>query len=435
MRVQEIVLTIIIFFLSFSILLGQDDEYVTDYQPIRYEDYVYKPSIKTALLHIDGLLTSQPILQLNQPIQMRLSFDDIAEEVVDYYYTIIQCNFDWTPNTNMQEMEYIEGFSGERIRDYEFSYNTMVDYVHYELRLPNEDFSWTKSGNYLLVVYENEDISNVVFTKRFMVTEQNMQISHKISQPLSFGKTRTSQEIDFTVNYEGIRVNNPQVEIKVALLQNGRWDNAITDLKPLFVRSEELVYDFQNEVMFNAGKEFRHLNLQTLRYRTDKMERIIEDKIDGNIVKLFLESPRAGVPYIFENDLNGKYLVNNEHEDEPETEADYVSTYFFLRKPVEIYGGDVYVWGGLTDFQILPEYKMTYRPEENAYVAKLFLKQGFYNYQYAFVKNEGPKKVDLEEIEGSWFETENDYFILVYYRPFGTRYDQLVAIKQFNSLR
>lgn len=145
MSIQKIAFTVGFLFLSFQLIFGQDDDYVTDYQPIKYEDYIYKSSIKTALLHIDGLLISQPILQLNQATQMRLSFDDVVEEVEDYYYTIIQCNFDWTPNTNLQEMEYIEGFSGERIRDYEFSYNTLVDYVHYELLLPNEDFSWTKS--------------------------------------------------------------------------------------------------------------------------------------------------------------------------------------------------------------------------------------------------------------------------------------------------
>jgi hypothetical protein len=364
---------------------------------------------------------------------LRLSFDELADEIGDYYYTIIHCNADWTPTANLTEMEYIDGFSNERIRDYEFSYNTLTNYVHYELLLPNDDFSWTKSGNYLLVVYEDEDMENLVLTKRFMVVDSKMSISSKIEQPLGFSQARKAQEIDFTVNHKGIRVSNPQIEVKVVLLQNGRWDNAITGLKPLFVRNEELLYDYQNKIVFDGGKEYRHLNLQTTRYKTDKMLRIIEDDVDGNIVQLVDEFPRLSVPYLFENDLNGKYIINNEHEDEPETEADYIWTHFYLKKPVELDGGDVYIFGGLTEFQIDPLFKMEYDIANKRYQARVLLKQGFYNYQYAFVSDAEPDKVDLSEIEGDWYETENDYYILVYYRPFGSRYDQLVGLRQINT--
>ena len=136
---------------------------------------------------------------------------------------------------------------------------------------------------------------------------------------------------------------------------------------------------------------------------------------------------------MFENDLNGKYIINNEHEDEPGTEADYIWTNFFLKKTVEMDGGSVYIWGGLSDFQIDPAFKMKYNPNEKIYHSRLLLKQGFYNYQYAFVRDDAPKVVDLSELEGDWYETENDYYILVYYRPFGSRFDQLVGVSKINS--
>lgn len=428
------IITFILLSLTQITVFAQDDEYVSDYEPtIIYEDFIYKPTIKSALLHKDGLLISQPIATLSGMDVLRLSFDDITDEIGDYYYTIIHCNADWTPTENLTDMEYIDGFSNERLRDYEFSYNTLTNYVHYELMLPNDDFSWTKSGNYLLVIYEDEDMENLVLTKRFMVVDSKMSISSKIEQPLGFSQARKAQEIDFTINHKGIRVSNPQIEVKVVLLQNGRWDNAITGLKPLFIRNEELVYDYQNKIVFNGGKEFRHLNLQTTRYRTDKMIRIIEDETDGNIIQLVDEFPRLSIPYLFENDLNGKYIINNEHEDEPETEADYVWTHFYLKKPVELDGGDVYLFGGMTEFQIDPLFKMKYDIVKKRYHARVFLKQGFYNYQYAFVSDVEPDKVDLSEIEGDWYETENDYYIFVYYRPFGSRYDQLVGIQQINT--
>jgi hypothetical protein len=357
----------------------------------------------------------------------------VAEEVKDYYYTIIHCNADWTPTANLTEMDYIDGFSNDRIRDYEFSYNTLVNYVHYDVMLPNDDLKWTISGNYLLVVYEDSDMENLVFSRRFMVVDNKMVINSSMERPTNFNQARTSQEIDFTVNHQGIRVSNPQIEIKVVLLQNGRWDNAITGLKPLFVRNEELSYDYQNKILFKGGKEFRHLNLQTLRINTNKTVRIISDKIDGNVVEMVKEAPRANVPYLFENDINGKYVIGIDYEDEPETEADYAWVHFYLKKPLEMEGGNVYVWGGLSDFQIYPDYKMEYDYSIRMYHVRLFLKQGFYNYQFAFVRDDAPKIIDLTELEGDWYETENEYHILVYYRPFGSRYDQLVAVQQLNS--
>lgn len=431
---QKIVSTLILLMCIAHYSIAQEDEYyVSDYPTILFEDFIYKPTIKSALLHQEGLLISQPIVSLSGMDVLRLSFDELADEIGDYYYTIIHCNADWTPTQNLTEMEYIDGFSNERIRDYEFSYNTLTNYIHYELRLPNEDFSWTKSGNYLLVIYEDEDMDNLVLTKRFMVVDSKMQINASIEQPLGFSQARQAQEIDFIVNHKGIRVNNPQIEIKIAILQNGRWDNAITGLMPLFVRNEELLYDYQNKIVFKGNKEYRHLNLQTTRYKTDKMRRIIEDNVDGNIVQLVEEYPRMSVPYLFENDLNGKYIINNEHEDEPETEADYVWTLFYLNKPVEIFGGDVYIFGGLTEFQINPLFKMTYDEVNKQYQARVLLKQGFYNYQYAFVSHNEPTTVNLSEIEGDWYETENDYYILVYFRPYGSRYDQLVGLRQINT--
>jgi hypothetical protein len=412
----------------------QDDEYVTDYIPnLIYEDFTYKTSIKSVLLHQDGMFISQPIISMGGGNALRLSFDDVAEEVKDYYYTFIHCNSDWTPTTSLTEMDYIDGFANDRIRDYEFSYNTLVNYVHYEVMLPNQEMQWKLSGNYLLVVYEDNDMENLVFSRRFMVVDNKMVVNSRMEQPTNFNQARTAQEIDFTVNHQGIRVSNPQIEIKIAILQNGRWDNAITGLKPLFVRNEELSYDYQNQIVFKAGKEFRHLNLQTLRINTDKTVRIISDKIDGNVVEMVKESPRANVPYLFENDLNGKYVIGIDYEDEPETEADYAWVHFYLKKTLEIEGGDVYVWGGLSDFQLYSDYKMEYDYATRMYHAKLFLKQGFYNYQYAFVRKDTPKVIDLSEIEGDWYETDNDYLILVYYRPFGSRYDQLVAVQQLNS--
>ncbi len=418
-----------------QITLAQDEDYVNDNIPIQYEDFVYQDNIRTVQMKVDGMNNMNPvILPLNGGATVELSFDELTDDVMDYVYKIILCNADWTPNTEMNEMEYLDGFTNERITNYDFSFNTFENYVHYKVTLPNEDIRWTKSGNYLLLVYDEEDEERLILSRRFMVVDQSMRIRSTINRPMNFKIMRTHQEIDFFVNHKGINISNPQIEIKTAILQNGRWDNAIVGLKPLFVKPDELVFDYQNQIIFPAGKEYRYANLTSFRYKTDRVANLIDDKIDGNIVQLMTEQSRAFVPYLFEQDINGNFIINNEHRNDNDLESDYAWVHFGLEKPLEMEGGDVYLFGALTDWGIHERFRMDYDENLRRYKARIQLKQGFYNYHYVFVKH-GTQTVDLEELEGNWHETENNYTILVYYRPFGTRYDQLVAVQTINSVQ
>lgn len=424
----------LIILISFQITIAQDDEYVDDNAPLLYEDHIYQDNIKTVQMRIAGMNNVNPIvLPLNSGI-MELSFDELTDEVQDYAYKIILCNADWTPNTDLTDMEYLDGFTGERITNYDFSFNTTENFVHYKLTLPNNDIKWTKSGNYLLLIYDEEDEERLILSRRFMVVDQSMQVRSKVQRPMNFNTAKTHQEIDFVINHKGINVSNPQLEVKTVILQNGRWDNAIKDLKPLFIKPNELVYDYQNKIVFPAGKEYRYVNLTSFRYKTDRVAQLIDDDVDGNIVQLMTERSRAFLPYLFEQDLNGTFIINNEHREDNDLEADYGQIHFAIEKPLEIEGGDVYIFGALSDWKINERFRMTYNETRRVYQAKIQLKQGFYNFKYAFVKH-GSKTVDFSELEGNWHETENNYTILVYYRPFGSRYDQLVAVQTLNSLQ
>ena len=425
---KKLLIIVLINIVYTSFLIGQDE----DFQPLRYEDHVYKESIRTVQLRLYGLERSEPIADLNGGI-LHLSFDELGDEVEDYYYTIVHCNADWTPSKQLTTMDYIDGFSSESITQNVFSFNTLTNFVHYDLTFPNNDFAWKKSGNYLLKVFQDEDEANLVLTRRFMVVDQRMKINHVIEPATNFSRKRTHQEIDFIIEHKGIRVNNPQIEVKVAILQNGRWDNAITGVKPLFVRLDQLLYDYQSKIVFEGGKEFRYVNLQSFRYKTDKVKTLLDDAVDGQIVELFTEKSRAHEPYLNDSDLNGDFVIENEHEDDPRTEADYAWVHFSLTKPLEIDGGSVYIFGKLTDWKIDERFKMKYNAKLKKYQARVQLKQGFYNYMYAFVSDKAPKVVNLEELEGHSHETNNDYTILVYFRPFGGQYDQLVAVKGFQS--
>ncbi len=395
-----------------------------------YYDYVYLDNIKTIKFHVEGLLLSMPALNLNSGSALELSFDDMDGDVKNYTYTVVHCNADWTPS-RLIEPEYIEGFSEGDIRDFAYSFNTRAIYTNYHLYFPNEDMRISKSGNYLLKVYENDDGKRLAFTRRFMVVESIVSIIPNVVRPAQVSKGNTHQEIDFTVTHKNFEIRNPRQELSATVLQNGRWDSAITGLLPMFSRQEEQIYDYQDKVVFPAGKEFRYADLRSLRYGTESIASV--DLIDNQYeVVLRRDEKRGYAPYVEFEDINGNFVIETFDDNDFDLKSDYANVLFSLYSPTELYDQDLYLFGGLTDWQLKPEFRMVYNPAINSYVGKARLKQGFYNYMYAALPR-GADHPDFEETEGDWFETKNTYTILIYFRPFGGRFDRLIGAYSFSS--
>jgi len=431
---MKYIFLLLITFIIYSDSFSQEEEYVNDENLIRNYDHVYIDDIKTVQFHLSGVPFSNPIMNLSNGTSLELVFDDLNDEAYDYTYEIVHCNSDWK-KSELTELDYLDGFNNEVITAYEFSSNTLTNYINYRLVIPNRNTRITKSGNYLLHVYEDGDKELPVLTRRFMVAENAMQVLPKLARTGSVSKARTHQEIDFSIVHKGINISNPYTEIKVAILQNGRWDNAITGIKPLFIRDEKLVYDYQGKIVFPAGKEYRNFNIQSLRYKSERISRIIEDKVDKYHVQLFSDKDRSTSSYMFYHDLNGKFLIENDDRNvNNRIGADYAWVHLSLIADQEYEEGSVYLFGGLTDWQIHEDYKLEYNATQRTYSTKILLKQGYYDYTYAYVKGAGSTP-NLSELEGDWYETENEYQILVYYRPIGSRYDRLVAMKNLSTNR
>jgi hypothetical protein len=395
-----------------------------------FSDEVFADYIRSVKFHIEGIPLSAPLIDLNSNTRLVLTFDDLQGDGKDYKYSIHHCNADWTPS-NLAEMEYLVSFQEEYINDYEFSFNTRTNFTNYLLALPNRDIGWTKSGNYILKVFDVTDDRFLVFTRRFMVVETGFKVMGRVINPRDVSLTQTHQEIDFFVGHKGIDIRNPQTEVYASVLQNGRWDNAIIGLPPRFSRGEELNFDYQNRVVFPAGKEFRFLDIRTLNSKAEKIERI--DRLVTHFeVRVRPEPDRETAPYLFEQDINGKFVIQTFDAQDQDLAADYADVFFQLKSSVNFSDHDVYIIGGFTDWLPMPWAKMAYNPAVSGYVGKVRMKQGFYNYAYGLVpSNGGP--VDYAEFEGNWYETENDYLILAYYRPFGERYDRLMGAAVINS--
>ena len=386
--------------------------------------------IKSVKFYIEGLFLSVPILELGSNSQLILEFDDLDGDAKDYFYSITHCDKNWIPS-DLSSLEYIEGFAEERLNEFDFSFKTLGNYTHYVLAIPNREMSWKLSGNYLLQIHDRDQDMLTVLTRRFMVVESTVGIQPRMVVPNVVSKSRTHQEIDFNVDLKQTNIRNPRIEVFATVLQNGRWDNAIMDIPPMFTRPDQLIFDHQDKIVFAAGKEFRFLDLRSLRFRNDKISTIERD-LNTHRVVLFKESKRFNQVFFTYDDLNGKFIIESNDQRNGDLTGNYADVLFALDAPAELPDQDIYLFGALTDWRILPEFQMVYNNAVNAYVGTAKLKQGYYDYCYVNVpKNTDPPVPEFTEIEGNSFETQNNYTILIYYRPFGERYDRLIGAATF----
>lgn len=432
-------------FFLVTALASQDD--------FEYTNKTYLENIKTVRFHVDGFPSSYPVIELNGGAQLRISFDDLSDDIRRYSYRLIHCNSNWEPSA-LSPLEYIDGLPQDNIRDFDFSFRTISTYVHYTLAFPHRDMQITKSGNYLLLITDTEDDEVPAITRRFMVSENITSISASVTRAMEARKVRSHQEIDFMVNARRLRLRNPQQEIKATVIQNGRWDNAIMNIPPLLVRGEQVSFDHQGLVSFAGGNEFRNLDIRSIAAPRTAVSSITNEG-DHYAMLLAPEGLRNQDIYLNYFDLNGDFI--NFRDDRPilnladdyfqqnfdrlnlEYTGEYIATTFVLETQQAL-GSDIYLFGAFTEFQKKPAFRMTYNELIGAYVAKTHLKQGFYNYYYvtdtdSFGRgSESPQEAILTETEGNFTETENDYHVLVYYRPIGGRYDQLVGSRLINSV-
>lgn len=420
---------------AFVKLLTGSDSTTVDYYgkaELRYEDFIYKKNIRTVQLGEQHFELSQPLIELNGGETLKLAFDDLTDELATYSYTFIHCDASWNPS-DIASNEYIDGFADNSINDYRFSVNTDQKYIHYTATFPSNATRFLKSGNYLLKVYEDNDPENLVLTKRFMVYENKLGITARVTPSGIIEDRRYKQEVDFTIDHTGYLIHNPYGDLKVVILQNHQWNNSKSGLKPVYVKDMQLVYDYDRENVFDGGNEFRNFDIKSIRYHSEHVAAIQNDTFIHHIY-LFADEKRAFKQYSSQKDINGNFVVKIEEGKNSEVEADYCYVSFFLPLQEYLPDGNIYVYGAFNGWKCNNENQLHYNSNRMGYECNLFFKQGYYNYEYVFLKDD-QKEIDRSVIEGNHSVTENDYTILVYHRYPGTFYDQLVGVKQVNSMQ
>lgn len=395
----------------------------------------YNDKVQTVLLHptIDSL--AKPVIYLNDMMgKLHLQFDIFANDAPYMYYTFIHCNNDWSQQSDIQQIEYLSGFESDDIDNYSFSLNTMVDYVHYDLIFPTEDMTPKISGNYLLIVFENElTPENIYFTRRFMVVDDISNISVNIPRyPFDLNLGTDKQQLELTVSYPDLFNSLASQYSNVTIQQNGRWDNIVTGLKPTYVYPDYLSYENNARTVFNSGNQFRRFNSSDLRDRPEQT-RTVEMSKDYYVIELYPDTKRNQYAYVSEEDLFGEKIIYLERSDRvAATEADYVMVEFFLEWSPVMDKHDVYVMGAITDWALDEKNKMTYDYNRKGYALNLLLKQGYYDYIYA-VKEQGSSLADVGMVAGNFWQTVNEYSIFVYLFDPIQNYDKLIGMKTILS--
>lgn len=398
------------------------------------QDQVFNPNIKSTKLYRFGDQTSFPIYLLGGADGLELRFDDLDTRFKNYYYTFQLCNADWTPSI-LLPFDYIRGFQNVRITTYRNSSIATTRYIHYQASIPDRNSQPSRSGNYLLKVFLDNDTSKLVFIKRMVVAENRAGITAQVLQPFNAALFRTGQKLNIAVQTDNrIQLLSPS-DLKVVILQNNNWQTSSFIDRPTIFRGNYYEYSDEALTALPAGKEFRWIDLRSLRLKTDRMLDI-NNKKDTVEVIVKPDPDRLSQVYVYYRDLNGNYTIENMDNVNPFWQGDYAMVHFSYFPPGNraFQGKDIYLFGEFTNYASDTSGKMNFNKERGAYEKTMFLKQGFYNYQYVTRPVNGTGYPDFSQTEGNYYATENSYIVLVYYRPFGARADEVIAYTSLNSV-
>jgi hypothetical protein len=399
-------------------------------------DRTYEENIKTVLLYpTTNVLTdaiNPAVISMNENRQFLLSFDEIGNETKNYYVRILNCNSDWTLS-NLNAIMFLTDYDEFQILDRQASYNTRIPYIHYKFPVPKTKIS----GNFLIMIYRNGDDQDIIITKRFMVYENAnvVTVNPLMKFPVSNSERNTGEQADFTITYNPNVIQNPMDRLSVVIRQNYNWTNAISGLKPVFMRDDISTYEytfFNNENVFKGGNEFRFFDLRSLKSNGMNVSKIVSTLTDNKVL-LTYDKSRNGTSYSTSIDLNGYYSPEQYETKGFEIEPDYARVTFTLDIKPEDVPGRMFVMGALTDWELNSDFELKWDDEYKVYSCTALLKQGYYNYCYVALPK-GANTASNTLLEGSFSQTQNMYDFIVYYRGPGGMYDRIVGYKSVNYL-
>lgn len=393
----------------------------------KYSTQIFDENIKTLQILPNGESLMLPVLELGSADEIVISFDELSYEASNFYYKIVHCDAYWN-ESDLASMEYLDGFDGGMIDTYDYSVNTTVNYIHYTLQLPNDDVQLKLSGNYVVLIARDGDFENgVVATACFSLVEPMVDINVEMNGRTMKELNGRYQAVALDVMVEGVESRDKMQDFIVVVRQNNRLDNEAYLTRPTYVNGGRLRYENREELIFEGGNQYRSIDFSS-RYTYGGGIDHIEFDRDMYHVVLEADASRANNKEAYAMDAHGGYVINLQKNNYPDTEADYMWVHFYYPAEVPYLEGRMYIVGDLTQNLVDNKSEMIYDLSEKCYVRSLLLKQGGYNYVYA-LKAKNREELSVIQTEGSFWESRNRYDVMVYFRPFGARYDRLVGMR------
>lgn len=400
----------------------------------RNPDSTYMPAVHGIKLCQNGNQEGYPIITLGATAALELHFDDLDAKIKNYSYTYQLCDADWKI-LDLNQLDYIQGFTQTRLNQYRNSSIAQVRYIHYQALLPDKSCMPSKSGNYLLKVFMNGDTSKIAFTRRLLILDNKLTVAARIVQPFNSQLMRTHQKVQFSVDIGKLNILNPSQQVKVVVLQNYRWNTAVAGKQPQFMRSNIYEYNGERDFLFEAGKEYRWLDLQSFRYQSPRIASINKNTVPMEVFAR-PDLQRSQERFLMMQDYNGAYFIKGTDVNNAWWQGDYGKVHFMFKPNsiMDFNDKDIYIMGEMTGNAINDSTKLVLNETTGMYEIDLLLKQGFYNYTYVTTdKTKKNSRPETALTDGDYWETENVYTVLVYYRSLGNRYDELLGIATLDS--
>lgn len=373
-----------------------------------------------------------PAIPLGGNKRVNISFDELSHDARRYTYTVTHCEPDWSDSDGLIASDYVSGFQrGLTIDDYNTSLNTNQLYTHYRLSIPNADCRILMSGNYRVDIIDEEN-DEIVASARFMVYESVVGVSKEVKDNTDIDFQRSHQQIDLKIQYPAsINCISPREQFRVAVMQNSRLDNMVWCPPAPQLTSNSLLWTHSPKMIFSAGNEYHAFEILDVDLNSMGVESIDWDG-ENYHVHLYHDYPRRA--YVYNEDANGAFLLRNSDNYESETTSEYVKTHFYFDSPQ--LPGKLYLNGNWANSTDRDAYLMTYDEEKQCYSAVITMKYGYYSYQYLLYRDEENSDVSDRKqpvsrtflTEGDFFQTENEYLVLVYYKASADRTWRLVGV-------
>ncbi|MDR1678632.1 MAG: DUF5103 domain-containing protein [Prevotellaceae bacterium] len=396
----------------------------------QYRTETLQNNVRTLQIAVSGNRFALPVMELGGEGRFTISFDELTANIKNYDYTIQHCNADWTPS-DLSSSEWCSGFETNPVENVRSSINTLMSYNHYSFSFPNENINFKLSGNYVVKIHEANQPETIIATACFSLVETKIGIEATVRGNTDVEINRRKQQVDFSLVAGNYLINNP-AELSVIVRQNNRTDNEVRKLEPTYISRDRLTYSNNKALIFDGGNEYRSIDFSSLysygmgitkiRY----YEPYYHVELDPATIV-----PRSA-PYSLIDDVNGRFVINLQESDDDDLTADYFLVHFSIPADEPYFDGQLFILGELNYNKLDNSVRMDYNTQNKQFEQTVLLKQGGYNYLFVF-RPEGSTAASAERIENSYWQTRNEYSIYVYHRPFGERYDRLIAVRTLQS--